>query len=131
MGDRAWSSKLGGAAVALLFRLAAVELGAGRSAVVEANFTPERANSEFAALQPFRAVQVYCRGDADELVQRFAARRGRHPGHLDGERQALADAERAIRDGRHRPLDLDGPLVEFSVGGRDIAGVVADVLRLV
>jgi predicted kinase len=131
VADRAWSSKIGGAAMSLLYLLLDVELRAGRSVIVEANFSAARANAEFAALPPFRPVQVYCHGDPDELVARFRARRGRHPGHRDDDAQALADAERAIRDGRAAPLDLDGPLVEWSVGSRDVAGVVGDVLRLV
>jgi hypothetical protein len=129
VADRAWSIRIGGAAMSLLYLLLAMELRAGRPAIVEANFSAARANAEFAALPPFRPVQVYCSGDPDELVERFRARRGRHPGHRDDDPEALADAERAIRDGRAAPLDLDGPLVEFSVGSRGVADVVAEVMR--
>jgi predicted kinase len=59
-GDPEWSRRLGRAAVALLFVVAARELEAGRSLVLEANLVAGEAEEDVAALPPHRAVQVHC-----------------------------------------------------------------------
>ena len=48
--DRAWSRKLGAAALDILFMLAETELTAHRSFLLEGNFRPSQANAEFRRL---------------------------------------------------------------------------------
>ena len=83
-GDREWSRRLGRATFPLLLHAVARVLEAGGGAVLEANFTPGRAEAELAALPAHRRVQVWCTAPVDVLVERYARRAaGRHPGHLD------------------------------------------------
>jgi predicted kinase len=87
--DRAWSKKLGVAAMDLLFYFVEVQLGTGRSFIVEGNFYHEFDTPRFAVLQErysFEPFQVVCRTDAQVLGQRYQRRATsgeRHPGHVD------------------------------------------------
>lgn len=132
--DRQWSRRLGGASAVLLYRIAERELAAGRSFVLEANFTPARANAAFAELarhSSFRAIQVYCTADAGVLEDRYTRRAElRHPGHDD--LRMVADVMRDVAEGRYAPLALGGPLIEVSttsVGGDGVRDVLAAVRR--
>ncbi len=85
-GDRTRSRELGAAAYAVLFDVAARTLEAGTGAVVEANFYRDESSEELHRLARLGdAMVVVCRSDAATRRARFAARRGRHPVHLDGE----------------------------------------------
>jgi predicted kinase len=114
-GDRAWSRKLGTAAVALLFGCVAAELAVGRSFIVESNFHPARANGDFRALQaryPFRPCVVYCHAEEAVLLARFAARAysaDRHPGHVD--QQNYDEIATALRSGTYGPPDIGGTAI--------------------
>jgi predicted kinase len=114
-GDVAWSQRLGRAVYPLLLHLLELELRAGRSCIVEANFDHDAAGRELGALQrrvPFHALQLVCTAEPEVLVARYAARAGtRHPGHVDGER--VDQVRAAIDAGRWRSLDLDGESVEI------------------
>ena len=74
----------------LLYHQVAVLLEAHTPHIVEANFVPEFANSQWQALtQRFdmKVIQVRCEGDPAVLLERYRARirQGqRHPGHRDG-----------------------------------------------
>ncbi len=89
IGDRAWSKKLSGATMELLFIWAAATLRAGQSCVIEANFVPELDAARLRAMAeqlPFVSVQVLCVCDGPVLRERFLARGAaglRHVGHLD------------------------------------------------
>jgi predicted kinase len=128
-GDVEWSRRLGRAVYPLLYHALEVELRAGRSCVLEANFDHDFAGRELAALSerhPFRALQLVCSAEPDVLLERYAARAGtRHPGHLDAAR--VDEVREAIAAGRWRALDLGADTIE--VDTTDWAAV--DVRRLV
>lgn len=114
--DRAWSQRLGIAAYGVLYHIAEIELAAGRSIILEANFHPTLASAELRRLQevhPFHAIQILCWANGETLQRRFRDRDGspgRHPGHVDQSAAAALDARLAA--GRLDPLALDGPLLE-------------------
>ena len=93
--------------------MVAEELRVGRSLVVEANFDPAFAETEFDRLPPFRALQVYCTAEPEVVRQRFVARANdgsRHPGHVD--ETISAEIASALEAGRWRPLDLEGERID-------------------
>jgi hypothetical protein len=108
----------------LLAKLIDEQLCAGRSVVAEANFRELHAS----AFARAHVVQVVCTGDPDELLERYRARTGRHPGHIDHER--VADVEAAIRAGEHGQLPLDGDVFTYRVGD-DVQALLAEVRRCV
>ena len=125
-GDPEWSRALGRASVALLFVIMERELAAGRSLVVEANLVAGEAEPRLAALPPHRAVQVHCTAPEEVLMERYAGRTGRHPGHDDANRAAEVLAN--IRSGRHRALALDAPLIEVDTSApADPAAIAARI----
>ncbi len=104
--DLAWSRRLGGAAMELLWALA----GCAPMAVLEANFWPDdprhRAHALALGTVP---VEVHCVCPVAECQRRYAERApSRHAVHVDRDpaRSALASFERSAR-----PLAL-GPVVE-------------------
>ena len=111
VGDVAWSQRLGGASYALIFAVARALLAAGQPLVAEATFFRGHDESRFAALPPHRLVQVHCTAPLEVLVERYAAREPRHPGHLDGDRVQELRGRHA--GGLNGPLDLDGTLIEL------------------
>lgn len=125
--DRAASSAIGAAVIALLWHVARLELAAGRGVIVEANLTRGRAEAEILSLPPHRLVQVHCAAPRETLLDRYAARE-RHPGHNDAD--ALGDVAAAIDDGRHGALSLDGVLLELWTTG-DPEDAVARVVSAV
>ena len=90
--DREWSQRLGRAAWAVLWHLAEVELAAGRSALLEGNFSSEHGTVHLARLAnrlDLATLQIHCAAPIDLLYARYAERiDGRHPGHADTERLA-------------------------------------------
>ncbi|HMA37130.1 MAG TPA: AAA family ATPase [Chloroflexia bacterium] len=113
--DRAWSRRLGGATMELLYLLMDIELAAGRSVLVESNFRPEWATPRFRQLQQqhaFHPIQVQCRTDGPVLLARFAARAAthtRHPGHGDGD--TLEELGPELRQGFYADLDIGGTVL--------------------
>jgi predicted kinase len=111
--DRAQSQELGLAAYDLLFAVMEVELAAGRSLAVEANFRPAVSTTCFRTVlspRPARTVQIHCTAKPAVLAARFSARgdAGRHPVHVDRE----LNLELATRwSAEHGPMDLDGPVI--------------------
>jgi hypothetical protein len=104
--DLAWSRRLGGAAMELLWALA----GCAPTAVLEANFWPNdpRHRAHALALGTVPVV-VHCVCPLAECQRRYAERApSRHAVHVDRDpaRSALASFERSAR-----PLAL-GPVVE-------------------
>lgn len=113
-GDRDWSDRLGAAAYAVLWALAA----GMAEAVLEANFGAAHAGPLRALCD--RPVQVHCTCSDDVRRQRFAGRR-RHPGHVD---EGLPD-----RPDQAGPLPLGGPvLVVDTAGPVDLDAVAGWVL---
>ncbi len=118
--DQAWSRRLGGASMELLWVLAAC---AG-DMVIEANFHPqsERELSELRGLGD-RVVEVHCACPADVAVARYNARQ-RHEAHW------LTKATLATMDKYDRPVGI-GPLITVDTTVPvDIASVAAEVRRL-
>jgi predicted kinase len=110
--DRAWSRKLGTAAMDLLFYFVEIQLGAGRSFIVESNFYPEFDTLRFAALQKrysFVPFQILCRTDARVLGQRYQRRATsgeRHPGHVD--QVLVEELDPVAIQRRHSALEIGG-----------------------
>lgn len=122
-GDLAWSRQVGGAAMEVLWTLAA----RCPQAVLEANFRPHSAleRSRLAALDA-RIVEVYCRCSLQESVRRYEARAPmRHPTHV---LQTLPDTLLDEYDG---PVGM-GPVIEIdterSVDVETLAAHVSEVL---
>jgi predicted kinase len=113
--DRAWSQRLGGASMDLLFRAAEVLLEAGHPVALECNFYPEWHGPPLRALgERFacRFVQVVCVAPGPTLVERFESRAlsgERHPGHADA--QSLDEFRPRLLGERWDALDLNGPVL--------------------
>jgi predicted kinase len=125
-GDREWSRRLGRATYALLFQWAAEELRCGRSAIVEANFTPA-AGAAFAALPPHGVLQVFCTAPREVVIERYAAR-SRHEGHLDD--VILAELRAGEHEEQWTPLALPGELLETDVTTADVEAIVERIRPL-
>jgi predicted kinase len=87
-GDRAWSQRLGAAAVQGMLALGEEILRAGASVILENTFNHERTPGELQALVEAtgaRLTVVYCSATPEVLAQRFneRARGERHRGHQD------------------------------------------------
>lgn len=114
--DREWSRQLGLATYRILYHLVERQLAAGRSLIVESNFSPPQAGPAFQAIRrsyPFAAIQYLCHTDGPVLLARFKQRAesgARHPGHVD--RLNYAEFEPLLLQGRLQPVDLDCELVE-------------------
>jgi len=114
--DREWSRRLGLASYDLLFYFLGVELAAGRSLVVESNFSARYDASRFLALKErhgFEPFQILCHAAGDVVFERFRSRAtspDRHPGHVEGAN--MAEFEPIVRQGRPDPLAIGGTLVE-------------------
>jgi predicted kinase len=136
VGDREWSRRLGKTTAALLFLLTEIELAAGRSIVVEANFRPQGVGDRFGsavARHGARVAQVFCTVDPAVLAERYRGRAAeRHPGHLDTDDAVLDSVLDDVASGRYGTLDLPGPLLEIdtsSVGDGDVDDLLAAVRR--
>jgi predicted kinase len=106
VGTEASSRQLSNASFAVMFALAKWNLASGIRVVLEGNFrTGEHEaqllaafSDKLAARQPLRIVQVLCRVEESERLERLVARQSdpeRHPGHRDADQLArvpLCDA---------------------------------------
>jgi predicted kinase len=106
--DRAWSIKLGRAAVLLLYQVVETNLRADVPVIAETYFHPDLAQADFLAIQartPFRPFVIECVADGEVLWQRWQRRLAngeRHPGHVDD--TTSAEAVRAVLlQGREAP----------------------------
>jgi predicted kinase len=119
--DRELSRRLSGAAMELLFMLAA---HAG-DMVIEANFNPHR-QLERDRLRGLgdRVVEVYCECPAEVAVARYNARHPRHAAH------GITTVTLASIEKYDQPVGV-GPLITVDTSGPvDIAAVAAEVRRL-
>lgn len=121
--DLAWSRRIGGAAMELLWRLAQ----RCPAAVLEANFRPhsEYEQTQLRQLQA-HLIEIYCVCPADELSRRFAARaRTAHAAHPLTELPAdlLAEYDRPMGVGQLIEIDTTRPV--------DLAELAARVTRLI
>jgi predicted kinase len=117
--DRAWSRRLGGAAMELLWRLAAD----APAVVIEANFRPYSAyeRDKLTGLTGLggRAVEVHCRCQAEVAVARYNARVS-HPVHVlkTLPLEAMAEYDRPVGIGRLVTVDTTRPVDVADVAGR-------------
>jgi predicted kinase len=115
--DRAWSKRLGGAAMTLLYRCASALLEARQSMALEANFYPQWDTAPLLQLEEqwqCRFVQVVCEAPLDLLAERFRAREfsgQRHPGHAG--QASLDEIVEIILREAWPSLPLNGPLVRI------------------
>lgn len=123
--DRAWSMRLGGASMELLYAFVEALVAAGCPCAVEANFRGEYATPAFRRLgerHPYLPIQVNCSADPAVIGERFHRRAlsgGRHPGHHDVYGVGPIP-------GRAEPLDIGGHVIE--VDTTDFARVEVDRL---
>jgi predicted kinase len=119
-----WSPHLGIATYILLPYLAEVELSAGRSLIIEANFYP----TTTAPLQhvlttyPSTALQICCTAPDAILIERSRQRErsgSRHAVHAEPDIYESFDPAEMKR--RNPPLDLDVPLIEVDMSMFDDA----------
>ena len=105
------------AGLALLYRLAAMQLEAGVSVLTESNFDTRTDLGPLRRLQRehrARLVQVHCHRAKEKLLDRFVERLEegkRHPGHGD-EPEDVLEVEEKLEDGVWDALDLPGDLIE-------------------
>jgi predicted kinase len=141
--DRAWSRRLGGASMELLYLYVESQLAAGRSCVVEGNFVAAYGTPAFrrlAARYAFLPVQVNCVADPAVLAARFRERAlsgERHPGHRDHlPRGPRLDSPTDVRyplPGRFAPMDIGGHVIELDTSDfarLDYEGLCARILSL-
>lgn len=133
-----WSKKLGAASFELLFDLADRLLTAGTSVILEGNFDPDQSTDRFATIvhdAGAAVVQVICRADADELVERYKRRDAsgkRHAIHADGDRVSDESFEALLRRDSLPPLKIDGHVIEIDTTDgetADITAIAAEIRR--
>src|SRR6266571_1278188 len=112
-GDVEWSQRLGGATYRLLAYAARQLLEAGQPAIIEANFF-RGSEPLFSDLPPHQLVQLHCIAPLEVLLDRYGARTGRHPGHLDQMR--VVELRDRHASGANGPLELAGELIEIDTG---------------
>jgi predicted kinase len=136
--DRAWSQKLGGASIELLFLLLERQLEAGKSVVVEMPFvpvfhTPRLLN--LARRYEFEPLQFCCVCDEVVLYERFQRRIDsgeRHPGHA-GQMCTLTEFKAGMI--RERFLEIGGSSINVDttdlkkVNYSALEGTVARTMR--
>ena len=120
--DLAWSRRLGGAAMELMWRLASV----APAVVIEANFRPysEYERAKLSGLGG-RAVEVHCRCPAEVAAARYNAR-ARHAVHVVKKlpAEAMAEFDRPVGIGDLILIDTTAPVDVPAVAAR-----VRDCLR--
>ena len=121
-GDLAWSRKLGGAAMVLLWKLAE----RAPAALLEANFRPHSAYERDRLMRlDARIVEVYCRCPVDVLMRRFHERaKTAHPAHpaTDLTPEWIAEFDRPFGLGHAIEVDTTQPV--------DVEALAARVARL-
>lgn len=134
--DRVWSRRLGAVTFTLLYMLLEEQLRAGRSCVVECNFTPDRDAQhwrDLAQTYSFTPFQALCVADGPTLYARYCARARspeRHPGHV--EPLNLDEHRELLLRGRIEPLDIGGALYELDTtdfATIDYAGLYAAITK--
>jgi predicted kinase len=115
--DRSWSKKIGAAAYSLLFYLTETLLEAGKSFILESNFSAERDGPRLQELQEkykFKALEIQCITNGEIIVLRYRKRwetGNRHPGHVDAE--TFDELHQTLLRGSLPPLGLKGNYIEI------------------
>lgn len=129
--DRAWSQRLGAAAIAVLYRQLEQLLATRQSCIIESIFRAELDGSRLRALctqHRIQPVEIQCAAPGEVLVARVLARSAngtRHPGHVDG--TWLEEHARLLRAGPLPPLALGGPLriIDTASAAPELSAIVA------
>jgi predicted kinase len=143
VSDRAWSRRLGGASMEVLYTFAEAQLAAGQGCVAEGNFDAAFSTPVLRRLMRCYAhtnVQVNCFADPAVLRARFHRRSlsgERHPGHQD-HRLAFGKEPRDPSldvpiPGRTPPLEIGGHVIELDTSDfaqLDYQGLLAQIKRL-
>lgn len=136
--DRAWSIKVGAAAIEIHFSVVEACLRVGQSCLMENFFRNEIFSgriTELALKYGFRCIQILVKADGGEVYRRFVERArfgSRHPGHDDS--NSLEAVKPTLMQGRLEPLDISGTLIEvdttdFSiVDAANIAGLIQNFI---
>jgi predicted kinase len=133
-----WSKTLGGASFEILFLVAQAELQAGKSVVIEGNFSAVESSERFRQIlsdTKAKAVQVNIHADGDLLVQRYEDREekgDRHPIHVDRPRSEAEAFRSGLLRGELDPLDLDGEVIRVDTtdfDNVDVHQIAAQVRR--
>lgn len=127
VGDVQWSRRLGQAAFTLLFGYLRALLIAGQPVIAEANFFAGLHERQFAALPVHSLAQIHCRAPLELLIDRYASRTDRHPGHLDHERADGLTSR--LESGVHSPLALAGQLIEVETSQSVAVSALASRVR--
>ena len=137
VSDRAWSKRLGGASMEVLYTFVEAQLAVGRGCVAEGNFDVSFSTPVFRRLMrcyPHTNVQVNCYADPAVLRARFRQRSlsgERHPGHQDSlPRDPSLDVP---IPGRTPPLEIGGHVIELDTSDFaqiDYEGLLAQIKRL-
>ena len=131
--DVAGSQRLGRAAYAATFTLAAESLAAGRGVVLESNFRRGASEPEIAALGTGGDARlVHCAAPPDVVVRRYQSRFAageRHAVHLDSERREGLTEDLAT--GLFEPIELGCPtlVVDTTSGYRPSLEVILAFVR--
>jgi predicted kinase len=135
--DRAWSKRLGGASMEVLYTFVEAQLAAGQGCVAEGNFDVTYSTPVFRRLMadyPHTNVQVNCFAEPAVLRARFHRRSlsdERHPGHQDHlPRDPSLDAP---IPGRTPPLEIGGHVIELDTSDFaqiDYLGLLARIQQL-
>jgi predicted kinase len=127
-GDVAWSRRVGGVSYELLYLAVERELRAGRSFIVESNFSIDSGRARLLALRKrygYQPLEIHCTASREILIGRYAARAStRHPGHHDFDR--VGEVEAAVDGGRHEQLRLGGDVMVLDT--TDFAAVDLDAV---
>jgi predicted kinase len=119
--DRAWSRRLGAAAIAVLYRQLAQLLAARHSCIVESSFRADLDGPrlrELCAQHSAQPLELQCTAPGELLVARVRERIAsgqRHPGH--GDERWIEDHAAQLRAGPPSPLNLGGPLQVVDTSG--------------
>ena len=128
--DREWSQKLGAASSELIWYVVHAQLQAGRSLIIESNFSPKFTNPQLQLLKDsyeLKVVQILCQADKPILYERFKTRAHsgeRHPGHVD--HLSLEEAQSTL--GKNLMYDLEFCDYTFVVDTNDFEKVDLDGL---
>lgn len=118
--DRAWSQKLGGASVELMYHFAETLLIAHKSFIVETAFRTAIATTQFIAIKdkcPFHPIQIICKADPKTCYERFhkrATSRNRHPGHFD-QNTSWEMYRDTFPEDQYGPLDIGGKTIDVDL----------------
>jgi predicted kinase len=112
--DRAWSQRLGAAAITALYRQLEQLLATRQSCVIESIFRAELDGPRLRTLcaqHDVQPLEIQCVAPGEVLIARVLARAAsgeRHPGHVDG--TWIEEHAHLLRAGPLPPLELGGPL---------------------